>query len=246
LWAVIKTAHFTPTKNKKMKQSIKLMFILLGGIATAQTSFTWSPNDTIIQDVNPDLYTELLIEQINISGDTLELGIEVVKNTIDASWDGMICLQGLCLGQIRPEGFTSQMTPISGELNGYTKLTVYPAGGTQSGELRIRVFDLNNPSDGDTCTWIVNSVATVGFNEVEANYFKLYPNPSTDFVNIESDTQFNKIEILDMQGRIVVSEKVDSISSYQLNISNLNSANYIVRLYNGKAVLNSKNLFIND
>jgi hypothetical protein len=32
-----------------MKQSIKLLFILLGGIATAQTSFTWSPNDTIIQ-----------------------------------------------------------------------------------------------------------------------------------------------------------------------------------------------------
>jgi len=229
-----------------MKQYFKMLFILLGGIATAQTSFNWSPNDTIIQDVNPDLYTEMLIEQINISGDTLELGIEVVKNTIDDSWDGMICLQGLCLGQIRPEGFTSQMAPISGDINGYTKLTVYPAGGIQSGELRIRVFNLNNPTDGDTCTWIVNSVASVGINELEANYFKLYPNPSADFVNIESESKFDKIEILDLQGKIIVSEEVESTGSFQLNISNLNSAKYIVCLYNGKAVLNSKTLLIND
>ena len=229
-----------------MKQFTKLFFILLGGMATAQTSFTWSPNDTIIQDVNPDLYTEILIEQINTSGDTLELGIEVVKNTIDPSWDGMICLQGLCLGEIRPEGFTSQMTPISGEINGYTKLTVYPAGGTQSGELRIRVFNINNPTDGDTCTWIVNSVPSVGVNEIESNTCLVFPNPSTEFVNIESGSEFDKIEVLDLQGRILVSQKVSKTSSFQLNISKLKSANYIVRLFNGQEVLNSKNLSIND
>ena len=229
-----------------MKQFTKLFFILLGGMATAQTSFTWSPNDTIIQDVNPDLYTEILIEQINTSGDTLELGIEVVKNTIDPSWDGMICLQGLCLGEIRPEGFTSQMTPISGEINGYTKLTVYPAGGTQSGELRIRVFNINNPTDGDTCTWIVNSVPSVGVNEIESNTCLVFPNPSTEFVNIESDSEFDEIEVLDLKGRIFISQKVSKTSSFQLNISKLKSANYIVRLFNGQEVLNSKNLSIND
>lgn len=233
-------------KQKNMKQFTKFLFILLGGMATAQTSFTWSPNDTIIQDVNPDLYTELLIEQINTSGDTLELGIEVVKNTIDESWDGMICLQGLCLGQIRPEGFTSQMAPITGEINGFTKLTVYPAGGTQSGELRIRVFNINNPTDGDTCTWIVNSVATIGVNEIESNTCQLFPNPSIDFVNIESGSEFDKIEVIDLQGRILVSQKVAKTISFQLNISKLKSANYIVRLFNEQKVLSSKNLFIND
>ena len=240
----VKTVQFQ--KQKNMKQFTKFFFILLGDMATAQTSFTWSPNDTIIQDVNPELYTEILIEQINTSGETLELGIEVVKNTIDESWDGMICLQGLCLGQIRPEGFTSQMAPISGELNGYTKLTVYPAGGTQSGELRIRVFNINNPTDGDTCTWIVNSVAAIGVNEIESNSCQLFPNPSTEFVNIESGSEFDKIEIVDLQGRILVSQKVAETSNFQLNISKLKSANYIVRLFNGQEVFSSKNLIIND
>jgi|TARA_B110000967_G_C18822153_1_gene529296 hypothetical protein len=229
-----------------MKQSIKLLFILLGGIATAQTSFTWSPNDTIIQDVNPDLYTEMLIEQINTSGDTLELGIEVVKNTIDESWDGMICLQGLCLGQIRPEGFTSQMVPISGDLNGYTKLTVYPAGGTQSGELRIRVYNLNNPTDGDTCTWIVNSVPGVGLNESSLVDISIYPNPAQHTLNIQSIVSFDKIEIIDLFGKIVLHQSFKSNSNSQCDISSLNGGYYLVRLFNGKTLLKTEKILIHE
>ena len=229
-----------------MKNSIITLCILLGGIATAQTSFTWSPNDTIIQDVHPDLYTEMNIEQINISGDTLELGIEVVKNTIDASWDGMICLQGLCLGQIRPVGFTSQMTPISGELNGYTKLTVYPAGGTQSGELRIRVYDLNNPTDGDTCTWIVNSVATVGLNESSLVDITLFPNPAQHTLNIQSSLSFDKIEIIDLLGKKVLSQTCKSNSMNQFDVSALKRGNYLVRLFDGTALLKTEKILINE
>jgi hypothetical protein len=229
-----------------MKKSIKLLFILLGGIATAQTSFTWSPNDTIIQDVNPDLYTELLIEQINTSGDTLELGIEIVKNTIDESWDGMICLQGLCLGQIRPEGFTSQMVPISGELNGYTKLTVYPAGGTQSGELRIRVYNLNNPTDGDTCTWIVNSVPSVGLNESSLVDISIYPNPARHTLNIKSILSSDKIEIINLFGKVMMHQTYASNSNIQLDISSLNRGYYFVRLYDRDTLLKTEKILIHE
>ena len=229
-----------------MKHSIITLCLLLGGIATAQTSFTWSPNDTIIQDVNPELYTEMNIEQINISGDTLELGIEVVKNTIDETWDGMICLQGLCLGEIRPEGFTAQMTPISGDLNGYTKLTVYPAGGTQSGELRIRVYNLNNPTDGDTCTWIVNSVPGVGLNESSLVDITMFPNPAQHTLNIQSMLSFDKVEIIDLLGKIVLSQTCKSNSMNQFDISTLNRGNYLVRLFDGKTLLKTEKILIHE
>lgn len=238
-----------------MKKSIISLCLLLGGIATAQTSFTWSPNDTIIQDVNPDLYTEMNIEQINISGDTLELGIEVVKNTIDESWDGMICLQGLCLGEIRPVGFTAQMTPISGEQNGYTKLTVYPAGGTQSGELRIRVYNLNNPTDGDTCTWIVNSVPGIGLNEFSFEDISIFPNPAQHTLNVQSKLDIIKIEITDLYGKIVLQHKNKSSSINgiikpnsinRIDISNLNGGNYIVRLFDRKKLLKTEKILINE
>tara|TARA_B110000091_G_C13785015_1_gene462929 strand:+ start:665 stop:1231 length:567 start_codon:yes stop_codon:yes gene_type:complete len=188
----------------------------------------------------------MLIEQINTSGDTLELGIEVVKNTIDESWDGMICLQGLCLGQIRPEGFTSQMVPISGDLNGYTKLTVYPAGGTQSGELRIRVYNLNNPTDGDTCTWIVNSVPGVGLNESSLVDISIYPNPAQHTLNIQSIVSFDKIEIIDLFGKIVLHQSFKSNSNSQCDISSLNGGYYLVRLFNGKTLLKTEKILIHE
>jgi len=233
-------------KTKKMKHSIITLCLLLGGIATAQTSFTWSPNDTIIQDVNPELYTEMNIDQINISGDTLELGIEVVKNTIDETWDGMICLQGLCLGEIRPEGFTAQMTPISVDLHGYTKLTVYPAGGTQSGELRIRVYNLNNPTDGDTCTWIVNSVSGVGLNESSLVDITMFPNPAQHTLNIQSMLSFDKVEIIDLLGKIVLNQTCKSNSMNQFDISTLNRGNYLVRLFDGKTLLKTEKILIHE
>lgn len=229
-----------------MKHSIITLCLLLGGIATAQTSFSWSPNDTIIQDVNPELYTEMNIDQINISGDTLELGIEVVKNTIDESWDGMICLQGLCLGEIRPEGFTAQMIPISGDLNGYTKLTVYPAGGTQSGELRIRVYNLNNPTDGDTCTWIVNAVSGVGLNESSLVDITIFPNPAQHTLNIQSMLSFDKVEIIDLLGKVVLRKSFKSISMSQLDISALNRGHYLLRLFEGKTLLKTEKILIHE
>jgi hypothetical protein len=186
------------------------------------------------------------IEQINISGDTLELGIEVVKNTIDETWDGMICLQGLCLGEIRPEGFTAQMTPISGDLNGYTKLTVYPAGGTQSGELRIRVYNLNNPTDGDTCTWIVNSVPGVGLNESSLVDITMFPNPAQHTLNIQSMLSFDKVEIIDLLGKIVLSQTCKSNSMNQFDISTLNRGNYLVRLFDGKTLLKTEKILIHE
>lgn len=237
-------AHFK--NKKKMKKSIISLCLLLGGIAKAQTSFTWSPNDTIIQDVNPDLYTEMNIEQINISGDTLELGVEVVKNTIDEFWDGMICLQGLCLGEIRPVGFTAQMAPISGEQNGYTKLTVYPAGGSQSGELRIRVYNLNNPTDGDTCTWIVNSVPGVGINEASKLDMTIFPNPAQHTINIQTIVSFNKVEIVDLFGKVVLNKTNKPNSMNQIDISDLTIGNYLLRIFNGRKLLKTEKIIINE
>lgn len=229
-----------------MKNSILTLCILLGGIAAAQTSFSWSPNDTIVQEVNPDLYTEMSIEQINLSGDTLELGIEVVKNTIDETWDGMICIQGTCLGEIRPVGFTAQMTPISGDLNGYTKLTVYPAGGNQSGELRIRVYNLNNPTDGDTCTWIVNSVPGVGLNETSLVDITIFPNPAQHTLNIQSTQSFDNIEIVDLFGNVISREMTKSKYTNQFDISTLDKGYYLVRLLNGKNLLKTEKILIHE
>ncbi|MDG1147491.1 MAG: T9SS type A sorting domain-containing protein [Crocinitomicaceae bacterium] len=196
----------------------------------AQLSFSWDPNDTIVQNVDSDMYTELDIHQINLTGDTLELGIEVVYNDIPATWDGMICIQGLCLGAIQPVGFTAQMSPIYDTMYGYTKLTVFPQGGLESCKLRIRVYDVNSPSESDTCTWILNSVSTNDINEISSGELTVFPNPASGLFKITSKTPFNEVWITDLQGRKVKHIALDSTSEIAIPTGNLLSGEYFVEV----------------
>jgi hypothetical protein len=220
--------------------------IMLMNFSIAQSSFNWSPNDTIIQDVNPDLYTEMDIHQINLSGDTLELGIEVVYNDIPVTWDGMICIQGLCLGSIQPVGFIAQMIPIYDTIYGYTKLTVYPAGGTESGKLRIRVYDKNNPTDGDTCTWIVNSVAATAVKEISGNELSIYPNPASGFIQVSSEKPFDEIRIMDFQGRRVKQRKFESTKEITVGLEDLPSGVFFIETLEKGEIIKQLKLITHD
>lgn len=226
----------------------KVIFIALAigmiANANAQTSFSWSPNDTIIQDVDPDLYTEMLIEQVNLTGDSLVLGVEVVYNDAPATWDGMICTYGVCLGAIQPTGFTSEMSPIVDTINGYTKLTVYPAGGTESMKLRIRVFDANNPTDGDTCTWIVNSVPTTGLEQMDELSLTAFPNPTAESFRLTSTEGFDGLILKDAQGRELINKSFYPTVEQSVNISELSSGIYFVSTYSGTKILGTQKIVV--
>ncbi len=231
-----------------MQKLIILMACTLGltNTSVGQTSFTWSPNDTIIQDVDPNLYTELDIHQINVSGDTLELGIEVVYNDIPSTWDGMICIQGLCLGSIHPAGFTEIMIPIYDSIYGYTKLTVFPQGGTESGILRIRVYDVNNPTDDGICTWIVNSVAPTDISEIKTGLLRIFPNPASDRIQVSSEIPLDELRISDLQGRMVSQEAFVPGGEHTIDLGEIPSGVYLVEILAEEEVISQQKLVVHD
>ena len=68
----------------------------------------------------------------------------------------------------------------------------------------------------------------------ELAQFKMYPNPSTDIVNItlpQSITDLNSIEVFDIAGRQIESiNSFENLNAIQFNVSAFNSGVYIVRL----------------
>ena len=89
--------------------------------------------------------------------------------------------------------------------------------------------DLNVPND-QFCT-----DHFFGFLDVDENEkldFEIFPNPASDFVQINALNGFNgMITISDNSGRLVLSE---SLSSKEINLSNLNSGVYFVTLINNE------------
>lgn len=65
---------------------------------------------------------------------------------------------------------------------------------------------------------------------------KLYPNPVSDILKIESKNYINKIEIIDQLGRVIVSEKY----SKYLNVSYLSKGTYTITLYLDDKVISKK------
>lgn len=82
----------------------------------------------------------------------------------------------------------------------------------------------------------------LGVNDIDntlSESIKLYPNPTTDVINISAANRLNltRLEIVDMNGRIVKSMSIENVSKKNINISELNSGLYLINIYStdGKA-----------
>lgn len=74
--------------------------------------------------------------------------------------------------------------------------------------------------------------APSGLKKVNDVTFKLYPNPVTDRMVIESEQSFDKIEIFDVSGKTVLKENYPAAFSKELDVSNLKKGYYIVKIQN--------------
>lgn len=75
------------------------------------------------------------------------------------------------------------------------------------------------------------------FNEISV---KVYPNPTTDMLNITSDNQqFTAVEIVDMNGRLIKSIEVDA-NNVTTNVQELKPGLYILNISNKEGTVSRK------
>lgn len=79
-------------------------------------------------------------------------------------------------------------------------------------------------------------------DEFLASKFSISPNPSTNQVNISSsiDALIDGIEITDLNGRIVASEKRNGVSETQITIGDLSQGVYLMKISSDKGIATKK------
>lgn len=75
--------------------------------------------------------------------------------------------------------------------------------------------------------------------ELEAAAFVFYPNPADAFVRVESQESMNTIEVLDMTGRLVLSQRNINATSVELNTQALSAGLYSIRVLSGSRLSTS-------
>ncbi len=79
-------------------------------------------------------------------------------------------------------------------------------------------------------------------SNIENNITKslsIYPNPASDIVKVNSEENINYIEILNISGQIVSFENVNT-NNAEINISNLSSGVYFIKVYTANDVTTQK------
>lgn len=111
--------------------------------------------------------------------------------------------------------WTNNSTPSGFWLNNANgEIISWPQGYSNGEEFLKKDFFLNVTSNGDGS----HQIDQTGIDGIANLRFSIYPNPTTDRLNIECGEVITRVEILDMTGRTVLSQNgnVNSISTQAL------------------------------
>ena len=85
-----------------------------------------------------------------------------------------------------------------------------------------------------------NSIIGINESEEEIVSVNIYPNPVSEYVNIDffniQNLKQNNYQIIDINGQLILSSKIDS-SNNRIDVSNLSSGLYFVKIYNAARLL---------
>lgn len=83
-------------------------------------------------------------------------------------------------------------------------------------------------------TFAISSV--LSNNEFQTNQLTVYPNPTTDFLNVKtnnSDT-INRVQVVDLNGRQVMTKSFNNVSDAQINVNDLSAGMYLINITSGE------------
>lgn len=109
------------------------------------------------------------------------------------------------------------------------------AGDTFSNSANI-YFDYNFPIITNNYTTTIQNNLSLQENDFIAN-ISAYPNPVKDLLNFKAEQNILKVEVYDIAGRILSS---NSISGNKIDLGELKTGNYILKIYTEKEITNIK------
>lgn len=98
----------------------------------------------------------------------------------------------------------------------------------------------------DNVTFIGSTSVTTGLGKVSYDLnsgLNIYPVPSHDgvlFIESKNTQDINKIEVIDVLGNVVLSNASKNDSKIQINLADMPSGNYFVKIYSGNSVSTKK------
>lgn len=116
----------------------------------------------------------------------------------------------------------------------------YTLQSSDLGTMDIEVYNGNNVLSFQYVHFTVVNPTTTGINDVSDITFSVFPNPTTDFLNISTSDNIESVKVFDMNGRLVISDTYNT-SNVKLDVMNLTNGYYTVLVNDVKPIKFIKN-----
>ncbi len=156
--------------------------------------------------------------------------------SMPSGWRSAVCDLNLC--HLTSVG-SAEFSQVGGDTSDII-LHIYPAGSPGSvdnavpgtGEVHVRVYERDNPSNEENIIFFVTLDATTGITQIERQRLKVYPNPTNDIFRITDNTLVKRVRVLNIVGKPALDRTIQN--GEQLSVAHLRSGMYLVQMFDDK------------
>ena len=190
--------------------------------ATANTGYTfvnWTKNNTIVSTNATFSFTVVEAAEYIANFDITTYNVSTVANPANG---GTVTGDGV---YAHGETATLSVTPNTNYV--FDNWTENGVVVSENPTFSVEITEAHN--------YVANFHSVEGVDETDAEMFVMYPNPANDIIYIESLDNINRCEVLTLTGAMVFS-KTDCSQSFKLEIGNLKSGTYMIRMISSNSV----------
>lgn len=215
-------------------------FAITSSVDAQALTITPSDSVSVIQTVT-SMNDELILYAYVKNDSSVDLTFKwrVVSSNSPAGWDVSYCDNTDCLDL----AFNNQNTfVLKADSTSILKMAYLPYLTSGESNIEMSVSIEGVPGSAVSVKYYASSTAApVGIKAIDAKTLSLFPNPTTNFIQvkgIENVSNVNAIEIYSIIGKKIMSTPVSSTSDLRVNVQNLENGVYLVKLFD-----NSQNVF---
>jgi len=135
-------------------------------------------------------------------------------------------------------------TSGSASAGGFDDMEVYfDLCGYPYGTYEAEIMFYSTPDVGTQLVPVTVSYA-LGVGDFEVGTISMYPNPASDFVNVEMTEDVKEIQVLNYMGQVVYRTNVEDTPKLQINTAHYSSGSYTVHFITKDNSITSKKLVI--
>jgi len=202
--------------------------------------------------------TAFLANEVAWFENTDGTGGNFTKHTIDTNLPGASYIHWLDIDSDGDKdivatgyGTTSGSTVTGSQIviyynDGSQNFTKTVIDNTSMGPANFSVQDFNGNGDYDVAVaagvsdeFVLLSQSNGGVDEVTGSLLKVFPNPASDFLNIEADSEITQISVFDITGRKVLTTK-----QHHIGLDSFKTGYYLVKVRLGQQTITKKILVI--